>query len=434
MRVTVVSPNRERNPDPLLPIGASTVAALIRQLGHDVRMLDLCHEADPLPAVRWHLADWQPDLVGLSLRNLENNQLLGHRSYLDDMRALVRTVRDVSAAPIVVGGPGYTLFPGEVLEALGLEYGLAGEAEESLGPLLDCIEAGRPPAGIAGVCYRTGGRTVMQGVARGRSFGRSPLPAYDLLDRPAYVAQGAAIPVESKRGCDLSCSFCPDGADSSGTKLKPVSATVDEIEALTALVGTNRLHFTDGVFHHPVGHAEELCREIIRRSLVVRWRCGVNPVGLSLPLLQLMHEAGCRGVALGLDAATGGMLRSYRKGFRPADIAAALTAVRLARIPYTIHILFGGPGETNESVGEALDVLEELAPDDAVFFALGLRVFTGTALQQTPLQEGRILPGHNMLDPTYYLSRALDDRLPERLKERCAGHARWCSPPYETQG
>jgi hypothetical protein len=83
-------------------------------------------------------------------------------------------------------------------------------------------------------------------------------------------------------------------------------------------------------------------------------------------------------VALGLDAATGGMLRSYRKGFRPADIAAALTAARSSRIPYTIHILFGGPGETDESVREALDVLEELAPDDTIFFALGLRVFTGT--------------------------------------------------------
>jgi radical SAM superfamily enzyme YgiQ (UPF0313 family) len=154
---------------------------------------------------------------------------------------------------------------------------------------------------------------VTQGLARARSFGRSPLPAYDLLDCPAYVAQGAAIAVESKRGCDLSCSFCPEGADGVGTRLKPVPVTVDEIEALTALVGTNRLHFTDGVFHHPAGHAEDLCREIIRRDVVVRWRCGVNPVGLSLSLLQLMHEAGCRGVALGLDAATGGMLQAIAK-------------------------------------------------------------------------------------------------------------------------
>ena len=325
-------------------------------------------------------------------------------------------------------------FPGEVLEALDLEYGLAGEAEESLGPLLDCIEARRPPAGIPGVCYRTDGRTVMQGLAQVRPFHRSPLPAYDLLDCPTYVAQGAAIPVESKRGCDLSCSFCPDGADGSGSRLKPVAVTVDEIEALTALVGTNRLHFTDGVFHHPAGHAEDLCREILRRNVVVRWRCGVNPVGLSLPLLELMHEAGCRGVALGLDAATGGMLRSYRKGFRPADIAASLTAVRSSSIPYTIHILFGGPGETDESVSEALDVLEELAPDDTIFFALGLRVFSGTALERTALQEGRVPSGHNMLGSTYYVSSALDDRLPESLKERCAAHPRWFSPPYETQG
>lgn len=94
-----MSPNRERIPDPLLPIGAATVAALIRELGHDVRMLDLCHEADLVSAVRLHLTAWEPELVGLSIRNLENNQLLGHRSYLNDLRALVRTVRDISAVP-----------------------------------------------------------------------------------------------------------------------------------------------------------------------------------------------------------------------------------------------------------------------------------------------------------------------------------------------
>jgi radical SAM superfamily enzyme YgiQ (UPF0313 family) len=430
MRVSVVSPNRERIPDPLLPIGAATVAALFRELGHDVRILDLCHELDPLPAVRRHVAAWEPELVGLSIRNLENNQLLGHRSYLRDLRELVRTVRDVSAAPIVGGGAGYTLFPGEVLEALDLEYGLAGEAEESLGRLVDCIEAGRPPAGIPGVCYWTGDRVVTQGVARVRSFGRSRLPAYDLLDCPTYVSQGAAIAVESKRGCDLGCSFCPDGAESAGTRLKPASVVVDEIESLTALVGTNRLHFTDGVFHHPVHHAEDLCREIIRRGLVVRWRCGVNPVGLSLPLLELMYEAGCRGVALGLDAVTARMLRSYRKGFGPLDIVGALAAVRSARIPYTIHVLFGGPGETDNSVRQALDVLDELAPNDTIFFALGLRVFTGTALARSASRDGRIPEGHNMLGPTYYLSPALDERLPEILKERCAAHPLWFSPPY----
>ncbi len=430
MRVSIVSPNRERLPDPLLPVGAATVAAVARQLGHEVRLLDLCHETDPLLAVRQHIATWKPELVGLSIRNLENNQMLGNRSHLDELRELVRTVRDMSAAPIVAGGAGYTLFPGEVLEALDLDYGLAGEAEESLGPLLDCIAAGTPPAGISGGCYRSGSRTVVQGLARVRPFNRSPLPAYDLVDIPAYAALGAVIPVESKRGCDLRCSFCPDGAANEKARMKRASTVVDEIEALVALVGTNRLHFTDGVFHHPPHHAEARCREIIRREAVVRWRCGVNPAGLSLPLLELMREAGCRGVALGLDAVTGGMLRSYRKGFRPADIAAALDAVRSSLLPFTIHVLFGGPGETDESVRQALDVLDELAPDDTVFFALGIRVFAGTPVDETARKEGLFAAGHNMLDRTYYLSPALDDRLPGWLKERCAAHRSWFSPPY----
>lgn len=108
--------------------------------------------------------------------------------------------------------------------------------------------------------------------------------------------------------------------------------------------------------------------------------------------------------------------------------------MRSARIPYTIHILFGGPGETDESVTQALNVLDEVAPDETIFFALGLRVFSGTPLERTASKEGRIPPGHNMLDPTCYLSPALDDGLPERLRERCAAHSQWFSVPYEMQG
>lgn len=426
-----MSPNRERIPDPLLPVGAATVAALLRDLGHEVRLLDLCHEPEPAAAVRRHLADWPPDLIGLSIRNLENNQLLGHRSYLDDLRALVSTIRGVSAAPIVGGGAGFSLFPAEMLEVLGLDYGLAGEAEVSLGALVEAIVSRRPPGGIPGACYRDGGRVVVAGPARVRSFERVTLPAYDLLDCRAYVQQGAAIPVESKRGCDLDCSFCAEGAHAGGTVLKPVAALVDEIEALVGVVGTNRLHFTDGVFHHPAAHAEAVCAEIVRRGLVVRWRCGVNPVGLRRTLLERMREAGCRFAALGLDAVTGDMLRRYRKGFRVADIQASLSALREVGLPFTVHVLFGGPGETEASVMAALDVLEDLAPDEPTFFAFGLRVFQGTQLERTAASPARLLPRGPLAGTTYYLAEGLDDGVAARIKERCARHPRWFSPPYE---
>lgn len=262
-------------------------------------------------------------------------------------------------------------------------------------------------------------------LAKVREFASELAPAFDLIDCDRYLAEHAVVPIEGKRGCDLACSFCPESADREGARLKPVALTVDEIERATRQVGSNRLFFTDGVFHYPPAHAMALCREILARRLDLRWSAGVNPVGLSRELLALMKESGCVGVSLGLDALTERMLRSYRKGFGRGDIARSLCDLRAVGIPFSIFALFGGPGETWDSVGEALEFLDSQAQNDPVFLAMGLRVFKGTPLEASARRDGFIEPGHNMLAPTYYLSRDLEPPLLQRLEDYCANRPRW---------
>lgn len=425
VKISIISVNRERIPDPLLPIGSATVAAVLRAEGHDVRILDLCHQHDPGSAIVSHLESWQPRLVGISLRQLENNQMIGHRSYLEEAKQVVEQVKSVLSCPIVLGGAAYSLFPRETLQFLDVPYGLAGEAEHCVAALVRCIQTGQPLSDVPGACYRAGHRVVANGSAKVHDFAGLPDPAYDLLDCRKYVDENAAIPIESKRGCDLACSFCPEAADREGARLKPVALIVDEIEQLTKQAGTNRLFFTDGVFHHPSDHAMALCREMIRRQADVRWFAGVNPVGLSRKTLEAMKEAGCVGVSLGLDAATDDMLRSYRKGFTQADIVRALADLRAAGMPFAIYMLFGGPGETLDSVRRSLDFLEAAAPDNTVFISMGIRVYRGTALERTARREGFVKPRQNMLLPVYYLSRPLDETLLDRLEERCQTRPRW---------
>jgi radical SAM superfamily enzyme YgiQ (UPF0313 family) len=429
VKISIVSINRERFPEPVLPLGAAAAAGVLRAEGHEVRVLDLCHAEAPDDAIVSHLGAFEPDLIGISLRNLENNQMLGNRSFLDEAKRVVERVRSASSSPILLGGAGYSLFPGEFLEALGVSYGLAGEAEQALPALVRCIARGDVPRGVPGACYRGPGERIVSDAARARDFPADLLPAFDLIDCATYAAQGAAIPFESKRGCNLACSFCPESADREGARLKPVGQAVDEIERAVGAVGTRRLFFTDGVFHHPPAHALALCREIARRRLDLRWSAGVNPAGLSRELLEAMKEAGCVGVGLGLDAVTDRMLRSYRKGFDREDVERAMRDLREVGIPFAVFMLFGGPGETRESVSEALATLDALIRDEMVFLAMGLRVFKGTPLEAIARSEGRIEPGHDMLSPTYYLSSELDETLLEALEAHCADRPHWFTLP-----
>lgn len=429
MKVSIVSVNRVRMPELALPVGPAVVAAVLRREGHEVRILDLCHEPSPDQAIVSHLEAWRPDLVGISLRNLENNQMIGNQSFLGEAKQAVERIRSTSSCPIVLGGAGYSLFSDELLEALDVRYGLAGEAEESVPALLRCIERRQVPRDVPGACHRGDGEVVEAPAAKLDDLAGGILPAFDLLDCAPYVALDAPVPIETKRGCDLACAFCPEGADREGARLKPVVQAVDEIEAATRHVGTSRLFFTDSIFQYPPDHAMALCQEMTRRRLDLRWSAGVNPVGLSRELLAAMKDAGCFGVGLSVDALTDDTLRRYRKGFDQADIERTVGDLRAVGIPFVVFTLFGGPGETPESVIEGLDFLDSLAHDEPAFHALGLRVFKGTPLEASARDEGLIEPGHNMLTPTYYLSKDLDESVLGRLEEYCASRPRWIALP-----
>jgi len=429
MRISIISVNRFREPNPVVPIGAATVAGTLRAHGHEVCLLDLCHEDAPEQAILSHLAASEPELVGISLRNLENNRFIDHQSFLEEAERFVKAVKSATSSPILLGGSGYSLFPGEVLERLDVPYGFAGEAEDSVAALVDCIQKGVPPDGVPGACYFFEGRAVVAGVAKVRRFAGLAPPAFDLLDCPRYLAEGAGMPIESKRGCDLACSYCAESADPEGARLKPSEVTIAEIERIVAETGTNQVFFIDGVFQHPPDHAMALCREMISRKLNVVWHTDVNPVGLSRELLEAMKEAGCGGVALGVEAASEEMLRSYRKGFTQQDIVRAVEDLRALGMPFMMFLLFGGPGETEDTVWHALDFLSGVARDAPLIMNVGLRVYKGTPLEATARQEGRIAPGHNMLTPTYYLSESLDEGLVDRLDEYCRDRPGWFTYP-----
>src|SRR3954463_6216665 len=110
MRVLLVSANREKLPSPVVPIGPLAVAASLRD-GHEVQLLDLCFEDNPRAAVERAVAAFDPEVVGIGLRNLHTNAYDGMARLIAEYRELVRWIRDATTAPIVLGGSAYSLQP-----------------------------------------------------------------------------------------------------------------------------------------------------------------------------------------------------------------------------------------------------------------------------------------------------------------------------------
>jgi radical SAM superfamily enzyme YgiQ (UPF0313 family) len=423
LRISIISANREKFPQASIPIGAASIAAALMKSGHQVEIHDLCFQVDVESYVISHLGRFSPDLVGISLRNTENNEMFHYRSYLEETRRVVETTRKHSQAELVVGGSGFSLFPGELLEYLDLSYGIAGEGEIAFPLFVEYLQGERSMESVPGICHRDGASKYVSPPARVLDFNGLPFPAYELLDLVPYLAATPALPIEGRRGCDLACSFCPESVGKDGCRRRPPALVAGAMQHGIENYGIRRFTFVDGVFSFPPDHALAICQEIMKRGLDVTWDADINPLGVTKDLVVAMKQAGCRFVALGIDSASDQMLKSYRKGFARADIARTLNLLNEAGLDFGCWILFGGPGENMNTVKETLEFLR--SHPGSVFFRVGVRIFKGTELERQAKQEGLLDDDHDMLSPTFYLSQNLGPDFMEWLDRQCELHEDW---------
>ena len=72
MKVLLISPNIESIPDPVFPIGLAYIRGALNREGISNSVLDLCFTNDFEEAIKSSIESYQPDVIGMSLRNLDN--------------------------------------------------------------------------------------------------------------------------------------------------------------------------------------------------------------------------------------------------------------------------------------------------------------------------------------------------------------------------
>jgi radical SAM superfamily enzyme YgiQ (UPF0313 family) len=363
MRVLLVSANREQLPQPVAPLGLLWVAAALEG-AHEVRLLDLCFEEDPLAAVDQILAEFDPEVVGIGIRNLHTNAYDGTEQLLAEYRGLVGRVRERSGAPVVLGGAGFSLRPAGLLAELGADHGVVGEGEWAFRELVDRIAAGEKPPPLV---YGGAARAVTLGRGPSGELDRLPPPARRLLD-PRYNERDGTANVQTKRGCAFSCAYC-DYPDLEGRKvrLRDPGRVADEVVGLARDPGVSHVFFVDSVFNVPRSHALGICRALVERGTPLPWVCYGSPVSFDDELVGAMARAGCQGVEIGTDSGTEEMLTRLRKPFGLEEVLHTRELFLAHGILDCHTFVLGALDETVDEVKATLDFVDRLAPDLAVF-------------------------------------------------------------------
>jgi radical SAM superfamily enzyme YgiQ (UPF0313 family) len=412
MRVLLVNSNRSRDLLSPPPVGLAYLASAAADAGHEVELLDLLLSRDPDGDLRRALKRRPPDVVGLSVRNLDNLVRQRVRSQLVPVVRLLETVRRESRAPVVLGGSAVSIAGEHALRRLGADYAIVGEGERSFVLLLEALEGKRPLETVPGLLRRAGGDVLATPPERSPSFGRSGLERW--VDWRDYERLGSTWPIQAKRGCPLPCNYCLYGTiEGARHRLREPADVVDEMLAVQAAARPRAFEFVDSTFNVPTDHALAVCDAIARRGLRTALTAqGVNPLGASPTLMTAMRRAGFNSFMVSAESASDKMLSRLGKGFTSDHVHRTRDATRASGMVSLWFFMLGGPGETEATVEETLSFAERLLDWKgclAIFFT-GIRVLPGTEIERVAKAEGQIREGDDLVEPRFYLSPELDER------------------------
>jgi len=405
MKVLLISANTEALNMAPLPLGLNCVAVAARNAGHDVHLLDLMGNGDSASIIHDAVQELTPEVIGISVRNVDNQDMAQTRFLLEPVRDIIALCRSYSESTIVVGGAGFSIFPDAVLGYLKADLGICGEGEVAFTTLLEALQRGGDLSGIPCLCRP--GVAVLMGSAARVELETLPLPDPSFWTVPADAATEIWVPFQTRRGCPMKCSYCSTPAlEGTAIRQHPVDTVVKGIARHVA-AGYGHFYFVDNTFNFPPQYAKELCTALAAANLGIRWRCILYPGFMDRELARTMAEAGCVEVSLGFESGCPDILEKMNKKYSLDQVRIASELLREYGIRRMGFLLLGGPGETRESVQESLIFADSLQLD-LLKLTMGIRIYPGTTLEKVAREEGVIAEGDDLLIPRFYLSKGLE--------------------------
>jgi radical SAM superfamily enzyme YgiQ (UPF0313 family) len=421
MRVLFISVTTEINM-PTLPLGLACVATATQRAGHQVKLLDLSSKKDSNEVIRESTEVFHPDTIGISVRNIDDQSMVDTQFLLDQVKGVVTDCRDTTEAPIVLGGAGYSMYPESTLAYLEADMGIKGEGERAFPCLLNHIQHDEDISEIPGLFLPGKKMKIKNQFAKDLDV--LAFPDERLWPSSELINQDIWIPLQTRRGCPMECSYCSTAGIEGKIRRKHSPEAVVEMIGRYVKAGFNKFYFTDNTFNIPSSYAAEICHRLLALGLEISWMCILYPWDIKESLVRDMAKAGCREVSLGFESGSERILSNMNKKFTVKEVFRTSKLLNRYGISQMGFLLFGGPGETKSSVEKSLTFADSL-PLDALKITVGIRIYPNTMLAKIAVDEGLISPNDDLLYPQFYLTKGLEDWLHETVKEWINKRPHW---------
>lgn len=276
--------------------------------------------------------------------------------------------------PICIGGPHPTIFPEEVVSDPDIDFVVLGEGELSFLELVKSLMTHEDFENVPGIGFSKRGSVVINPP-------RLPIENLDLLPFPArhllpmdvhigfnflYYGKPATTMIAS-RGCPFNCSFCqPTLRKIFGRKSRRRSPenVVDEIEYLIKKYDIKLIIFHDDTFTLNRKWVMDVCDEIIKRNLKIKWICNSRADTLDERLLKKLKEAGCVELRIGVESGNQWILDNIlKKGITINQVRDTFKLIRKCGFKRAwAFFMVGSPGETRDMIQDSIRLAREIKP------------------------------------------------------------------------
>jgi radical SAM superfamily enzyme YgiQ (UPF0313 family) len=386
-------------PYPVYPIGLDYVLHAISP-PHQVKTIDM-NEVKSSSALAEVLSQYLPDIIGLSIRNIDNTDEDNVKTFIGNIRELIAVIRQHSKGLIILGGSGFTILPIECMARLDADFGIIGEGER-LQLLLQALERNERVDNIPGIVTRNSPATFTEPWSW--SFERGVLPDHSYI--PFYLKRGGMLNVQTKRGCPFKCVYCTY-PHIEGTRFRFAEpAEVANTARMLQDAGARYLYITDSTFNGHYEHSLEVAAAFRKAGISIPWGGFFTPTAPPPDYYTILAQAGLKHVEFGTEALADRVLASYGKPFHADDVFISHREALSAGLHVAHYLMTGGPGENEDTLRETLTNADRL--EKTVFFIFnGIRLYPHTTLYNLAIKEGQIEPRCDLLEPVFYWSPSL---------------------------
>jgi len=275
---------------------------------------------------------------------------------------------------IIYGGYFATHLYQKILEKDDyVDYVVPGTSNAVINRVFQKLKHGQEPK-IPGVAYKEKGKVKF---APAREEELEIVPDFSWADWSQYPHKQVDYGLST--GCTHNCKFCTNSAFWKGYSEFSLPEQIKNVKKICEENGIRDVDFTDSSLNTPKKRMREVCDEITKQELKIRWIGSFRAQNFDKESVKKLEESGCRMACIGVESGSEEILKKMNKQVTKQEIIRSLAMFKNSKIHVPTTWILGFPEETHEQALESVNFALKLLRKGfihATSFTAGIKIDT----------------------------------------------------------